>query len=205
MSLILKGIQFIGGFSIINRVVGIAASGFIVFGLAVPDMQFHSAKKNKTEFTFAEFVATPADQIPRYIQIKDGVVPANHYVISTKKNRLQHITYPVATLAKGNIKHVKVIVKDSDVTQEALDNGTYFSSPEFTIEGRFKDTTLDSESEKIYKDMGYTLDDNLYMIERGSEPLGFFPALGLAIAFSLITILIAVSFIPETTMRKFFP
>ncbi|MBW0435267.1 hypothetical protein [Leptospira yasudae] len=205
MNLVFKGIQFIGRFSIIHRIVGVAACGFVVFGFAVPDMRFHSAKKNKTEFTFSEFVSTPADQIPRYIKIKDGVVPANNYVISTKKNRLQHITYPVATIDQSGSKKVKVIVKDSDVTQEELDNGTYFSSPTFAIEGRFNDTSLDSESEKIYKDMGYTLDDRLYVIERGSEPLGFFPALAIAVFFALLGFFIAGSFLPESLWRKYFP
>ncbi|AYV56537.1 hypothetical protein CH370_08725 [Leptospira kmetyi] len=204
MNLILRGIHFFGGFSVINRLIGLVACGTVAFGIAVPDIRFHSAKNNKTEFTFAEFIATPADKIPRYIKIKDGVVPANNYVISTKKERLQHITYPVAT-ANSGLEKVKVIVKDSAVTQEALDDGTYFSSPTFAIEGRFNDTSLDLESQKIYKDMGYVLDDHLYLIERGSEPIGFFPALGLAIVSLFLGLFIAATFIPASLWNKYFP
>ncbi|RHX85492.1 hypothetical protein [Leptospira stimsonii] len=205
MNLALKVVQFLNRFSILYRIGGVGLSAFVIFGIAVPDMKFHSAKDHKTEFTFVEFVSTPADRIPRYIKIKDGVVPANNYVISTKKDRLQHITYPVATLDQAGSKHVKVIVKDSAVTQEELDNGTYFSSPEFAIEGRFNDTSLDSESEKIYKDMGYVLDTPIYLIERGSEPLGFFPALGLAILALIFGIFAAASLLPESVLSRFLP
>ncbi|TGM60194.1 hypothetical protein [Leptospira adleri] len=205
MNLVFKGIQFLHRFSVLYRIGGVGLSAFVIFGIAVPDMKFHSAKNNKTEFTFVEFVSTPADQIPRYIKIKDGVVPANNYVISTKKDRLQHITYPVTTLDKTGTKHVKVIVKDSSVTQEELDDGTYFSSPSFSIEGRFNDTSLDSESEKIYKDMGYVLDSPIFLIERGSEPLGFFPALGLAIAALIFGIFVAASLLPESILGKILP
>ncbi|TGM60193.1 hypothetical protein [Leptospira adleri] len=189
---------------IFYRILSLGYGVYLIFGVAISDLKFNSEKKNRKEFTFEEFVSTPADQIPRYVKIKD-VVPAYDYVEFSKHDRLESIAFMVTSLEKAGSKNVKVIVKDSDVTQEEFDNSTYFSSLSFSIEGRFSDDALFGDrAVSFYKNKGYVLDRPVYLIERGDEPLGLIPALGLMIAVLIFEIFIVVSLFPDNVLEKIF-
>ncbi|PJZ53921.1 hypothetical protein [Leptospira adleri] len=189
---------------IFYRILSLGYGVYLIFGVAIPDLKYNYEKKNRKEFTFEEFVSTPADQIPRYVKIKD-VVPAYDYVEFSKHDRLESIAFMVTSLEKAGSKNVKVIVKDSDVTQEEFDNSTYFSSLSFSIEGRFSDDALFGDrAVSFYKSKGYVLDRPVYLIERGDEPLGLIPALGLMIAVLIFEIFIVVSLFPDNVLEKIF-
>jgi hypothetical protein len=79
------------------RLIGIFIAGYLVFGMAIPDIKFNLTSGKVIEMTLEQLMKTPVDNIPRYLKIKDAVVPSDSYVEFRKKKRntLTGIYYPV--------------------------------------------------------------------------------------------------------------
>lgn len=94
---LLKIIVFLKRPSIIYRIVAIPLAFYVIFFIAIPDIQFNLASDKPVELTLDQLFKTPKADLPRYLKIKDAVVPSGSYVYETggKSNSLKGIYYPV--------------------------------------------------------------------------------------------------------------
>jgi hypothetical protein len=97
--------------SFIYRLIGIVGAAGLVFGVALPDIKFNMSADKSISMTLDQLIKTPTEEIPRYLKIKDAVVPSGSYVEfrSGKQNALSGIYYPVYPSAE-----VKFDIKDTD-------------------------------------------------------------------------------------------
>ncbi|RZK14275.1 MAG: RDD family protein [Flavobacterium sp.] len=111
-----------GGFlkriSILYRIAGIVLAFVAIFSLALPDLQFNMASDKPIEMTLDELFKTPTADLPRYLRIKDAVVPSGSYIEQrkVKTNILQDIYYPVYP---SSVK-AKLNLTNLDSIQQAL-------------------------------------------------------------------------------------
>ncbi|MEY3241007.1 MAG: hypothetical protein RIR11_2445 [Bacteroidota bacterium] len=222
--------------SFLYRLIGIFVAGYLVFGMAIPDIRFNISTGKVIEMTLDQLLKTPADDIPRYLKIKDAVVPSSSYVEirSGKSNALTTIYYPVyssddvtidiedlnntssndtlkgvvdsteliALMKKAYSTDSKLVIHDSHVKDADLGStGTYFSNPEFTIEGKYDGEKLNGIILNLFKESGLNVSPEAIVLSRGDSGMSTNGAVMLVI-FGLLTMLIGVSsFIPEATLR----
>ena len=79
----------------IYRLIGIFLAFFIVFSYAIPDIQFNLASGKAIEMTLDQLVKTSKADLPRYLKIKDAVVPSDSYIEIADNNSFKEIYYPV--------------------------------------------------------------------------------------------------------------
>jgi hypothetical protein len=196
--------------SFVYRLIGIFGAGYLIFGVAIPDIRFNMSSGKAKEMTLAQLLKTPAEEIPRYLKIKDAVVPSGSYVEyrTGKSNSLSSIYYPVFSIneaVNNNETDImsKLVIHDSHVTDSDLDStGTYFSNPKFTIEGQYNGDLLDEENIRLFKESGLKVSAEAIVLNRGDTGMATSKA-SMLVGFGLLTMLIGVlSFIPEGTLRN---
>lgn len=103
--------------SFIYRGIGIFLSFFVVFWEAIPDLKFNIYSSKPVEVSISELLKTSPENIPRYLKIKDAVVPSGSYVEyrKEKNNSLVGIYYPV-------YPHESVKINLDSVSQLKSDN-----------------------------------------------------------------------------------
>jgi hypothetical protein len=222
--------------SFLYRLIGIVIAGYIVFGMAIPDIRFNMSTGTVIEMTLDQLMKTPADEIPRYLKIKDAVVPSGSYVEfrKSKSNSLRGIYYPVypSNEVKIDIKDIskvvssdsmkvvadssgnvslmkdtdninsKLVIYDSHVKDSDLDStGTYFSNPNFTIEGKYDGEKLGEDVLNLFKESGLNVSPEAVVLNRGDTGMETSKAIMLVILGLLAMFIGVLSFIPEETLR----
>jgi hypothetical protein len=104
---------------------------YLVFGVAIPDIKFNMVTGKVIEMTLEQLMKTPADDIPRYLKIKDAVVPSGSYVEfrNSRSKILTEIYYPVypGNAVETDVKDInKVSGKDS--MKAVADSSEHISS-----------------------------------------------------------------------------
>jgi hypothetical protein len=167
---------------------------------------FNMSSGKAVEMSLDQLMKTPADDIPRYLKIKDAVVPAGSYVEfrKSKSNSLQNIYYPVypGTVAVGDDSQLaKLVINDSHVTDSDLDStGTYFSNPKFTIEGKFDNDKLGEDVLKLFTESGLKVSPDAVVLNRGDTGMSTGNAIIISIIGLLVMVISAATFIPEGTL-----
>lgn len=237
----LNAISFLKRISFLYRLVGIVMAYFVITSIAIPDIKFNMASSKPVEMTLDELFKTPKETLPRYLKIKDAVVPAGSYVETRKgkSNSLQEIYYPVypsedvkiplSELNKEGISNqpedskivvdttgklsivkntdkinAKLVIHDTHIQESDLDStGKYFSSPDFTIEGKFDGSQLGSDIVKLFTDAGLNIEEDAILLHRGDSGMSTPTATLLALMAALVGILAILTFIPQDTLLKF--
>lgn len=183
-------------YGLIIRLV-LIVGGYMLFQDGCRDYNFNKISKNPKEYTLTELEKANPSEIPTYIKVKDIEFMSGVYIEKTNKkyNSLQSITYPVFSLSSqlGNMikldssdkdhikttldenaqKIVKIIVTDSDVKREAVENGSYFTNFGNVIEGRYDKDGLSTDDVKLFEQNGYSISKDAFKLIRGSKPFGF--------------------------------
>ncbi|UTA67662.1 hypothetical protein [Emticicia sp. 21SJ11W-3] len=127
-SFLFKTIVFLKKPSIIYRFLAIPVAFYAIFSIAIPDIQFNMASGKTVEMSFDQLIKTPKAELPRYLKIKDAVVPSGTYVYERSKKRgtLRGIYYPVYPEQKQSIKisgaKVDSLLKAANVKSSSLQN-----------------------------------------------------------------------------------
>ncbi len=93
--------------SALYRIGGIIVALIVITQMAIPDILFNIQSGKPIEMTLEQITTSTKEKLPRYIKIKDAVVPSGMYVEVRKNTDLEHIYYPVYPK-----KSVEVDIKD---------------------------------------------------------------------------------------------
>ncbi|MBC7450834.1 MAG: hypothetical protein H7259_05035 [Cytophagales bacterium] len=95
-----------------------------------------------------------------------------------------------------------LVIHDTQVTDSDLDsNGTYFSNPEFTIEGKYVEGILGADVLDLFQQSNLNVDPKAIILERGLTGVSTSNALLILFACSLLIALCLISLIPEVKLR----
>jgi hypothetical protein len=180
---------------------------FVLSFESLPDFIFNIKQKQPKELSIAEISSMSDSDIPRYIEVKEAVVPKGGYIKVTKRKYgvelLDHICYPVYQINSDTTKDGKafILVKDFHAKKDELENGTYFNSL-FRIGGKFEGDRVTSQDVKLLEDHGINIDSNAIVIIKDSVALSFGVSILISILCIIVILVIAFSFFSRRTMEK---
>lgn len=206
VTLFLKRIGFI------TRGIGIFICGGIIIMEALPDLKFNLQAGNVQTFTEQQIQQSNLKELPLYMKIADVEPIGEMYVeeLSYSKKRndttLNAIIYPVYNLKEGysSIEELKqqpcnVVVKDSKVTEATVKD--YFNE-KISIEGKFDQRLIDSETKSLLVENGYNISDNCIVLEKGVSSWSMLTCILVIVGFGASGLLIAFSLLPATVIHK---
>ena len=210
-NLIVKILAFPKKFSLKLRigVLLICILGLALF--AIPDFIFNLEQSNIPSFSIDELKQMSDNQIPRYLTIKDAVIPSGSYIREAKKSRLgvetlQDIVYPVYPESNDSSAHeaAYVVVKDSKVNEDELKSGNYFNSPQFFIGGRFSNERIPESMRQMFEQHEIPVSQNAILIEKNEVPMSFVQSLIISILGILLSVWLILSFLQKKAYVKMF-
>ncbi|GAB3525440.1 RDD family protein [Emticicia fontis] len=108
----------------------------------------------------------------------------------------------LAVVANTNNIEAKLVIHDTHVTDKDLDS-LYFSSPDFSIEGRYSGTSLPDNIKRLLTKEDVKISDNVIMLSRGDKGMDSFTAIMLIIGAIVLGILCILTLIPNDTLASF--
>ena len=184
----------------------IVVVAYVLFKEGFDDFRFNLEMANPKEFTVEELEKTPKEEIPRYLRVKDVMIFSDSYVESfnKKSGTLQAITYPIFSLSAvqslgEDAKNIRVslLIYDSSVTREQVEDGSYFENLGDVVEGKYSGDAVSSEIKNMFADGGYILNKNAIELRRGATPWGYAACIAAMLGALAAWLLIGYSFVPS--------
>ncbi|MEH0156373.1 hypothetical protein V6R21_19655 [Limibacter armeniacum] len=187
--------------SIIYRILFLIAA-FFLFRQGLVDYQLNTLISNPKSYTLPELFAANEKQIEDYFVVKDVKLYADKYVAHYDKatSEILSVTYPLTGLSADS-EAVKLLVTDYDVSNESIEDGSYFGSLDTEISGWVNMEGESDETLSLLEDKGIAVSPSTIYLTKGKQPLGYAESIFVMVFASLIMALMVYSFVPVNRKR----